>query len=137
MVVGARLPAHRLRHVLGPDGVDAADADADGAPRAAQNPEQDSFVYLEMLLESLARLGKMGYALEMIGQRLPFEVHQLVDATIDEVDRRRVEEHLRSCAHCPALVQALLGLRAVLHSSTQAPELRASIARSLRRVDLG
>ncbi|WFD48571.1 Xaa-Pro aminopeptidase [Malassezia furfur] len=67
---------------------DAGDADADGAPRAAQNPEQDSFVYLEMLFESLARLGKMGYALEMIGQRLPFEVHQLVDATIDEVDRR-------------------------------------------------
>ncbi|WFC96136.1 Xaa-Pro aminopeptidase [Malassezia brasiliensis] len=67
---------------------DAADVDADGAPRATQNPEQDSFVYLEMLLESLARLGKIGYALEVIGQRLPFEVHQLVDATIDEVDRR-------------------------------------------------
>ncbi|WFD40365.1 Xaa-Pro aminopeptidase [Malassezia japonica] len=56
--------------------------------KTAQNPEKDSFLYLEMLLESLARLGKIGYALEMIGQRLPFEVHQLVDATIDEVDRR-------------------------------------------------
>ena len=71
--------------------VSTADAEADAeAPveRAAQNPEQDSFLYLEMLLESLARLGKIGYALEIVGQRLPFEVHQLVDTTIDEVDRR-------------------------------------------------
>ncbi|WFD43953.1 Xaa-Pro aminopeptidase [Malassezia psittaci] len=52
------------------------------------NPEQDSFLYLEMLLDSLARLGKIGYALEIVTQRLPFEVHQLVDTTIDEVDRR-------------------------------------------------
>ncbi|PWN54385.1 hypothetical protein IE53DRAFT_323094 [Violaceomyces palustris] len=53
-----------------------------------QNPEADSFLYIEMLLESLARLGKLGLALEIVSQRLTIEVHQLVDATIDEVDAR-------------------------------------------------
>ncbi|PWZ02329.1 hypothetical protein BCV70DRAFT_157446 [Testicularia cyperi] len=53
-----------------------------------QNPEADSFLYIEMLLESLSRLGKLGVALDTISQRLSIEVHQLVDATIDEVDVR-------------------------------------------------
>ncbi|WFD34462.1 Xaa-Pro aminopeptidase [Malassezia cuniculi] len=52
------------------------------------SPESDSFLYVEMLLESLGRLGKLDYALEVIGQRLPHEIHQLVDATVDEVDAR-------------------------------------------------
>lgn len=53
-----------------------------------QNPESDSFLYIEMLLESLSRLGKLGAALEIVSQRLAMEVHQLVDTTIDEVDAR-------------------------------------------------
>ncbi|KAJ9479220.1 Exocyst complex component SEC8 [Pseudozyma hubeiensis] len=53
-----------------------------------QNPEADSFLYIEMLLESLSRLGKLGAALEIISQRLAMEIHQLVDTTIDEVDAR-------------------------------------------------
>lgn len=67
-----------------------------GGPRAGgrygaefdQNPEADSFLYIEMLLESLARLGKLGTALDIISQRLAMEIHQLVDTTIDEVDAR-------------------------------------------------
>lgn len=53
-----------------------------------QNPEADSFLYIEMLLESLARLGKLRLALDIVAQRLPIELHQLVEATIDEVDER-------------------------------------------------
>ncbi len=53
-----------------------------------QNPEADSFLYIEMLLESLSRLGKLGTALDIISQRLAMEIHQLVDTTIDEVDAR-------------------------------------------------
>ncbi|TKY85669.1 hypothetical protein EX895_005209 [Sporisorium graminicola] len=53
-----------------------------------QNPEADSFLYIEMLLESLSRLGKLGTALDIVSQRLAMEIHQLVDATIDEVDAR-------------------------------------------------
>ena len=65
----------------------APDADitesADG-----ESPELDSFCYVEMLLESLGQLGQLDYALEVVGQRLPHEIHQLVDATVDEVDAR-------------------------------------------------
>lgn len=35
-----------------------------------RNPEVDSFAYLEMLMESLAALGKLGYALDAVGQRV-------------------------------------------------------------------
>lgn len=53
-----------------------------------QNPEADSFLYIEMLLESLSRLGKLGTALNIVSQRLAMEIHQLVDTTIDEVEAR-------------------------------------------------
>lgn len=52
------------------------------------SPEADSFLYIEMLLESLARLGKVGYALEVVQQRLNVELYQLVESTIEEVDQR-------------------------------------------------
>lgn len=52
------------------------------------SPESDSFLYIEMLLESLARLGKLKLTQDIIHQRLTVELHQLVDSTIDEVDSR-------------------------------------------------
>lgn len=52
------------------------------------NPEADSFAYMETLLESLAVLGKLGSALDNIAQRLPGEVFNLVETTLDEVEER-------------------------------------------------
>jgi exocyst complex component 4 len=52
------------------------------------NPEADSFVYMESLLESLAVLGKLGSALDTIAQRLPGEIFSLVETTVDEVEER-------------------------------------------------
>jgi len=52
------------------------------------NPEADSFVYMETLLESLAVLGKLGNALDSIGQRLPGEIFALVETTLDEIEER-------------------------------------------------
>lgn len=52
------------------------------------NPESDSFSYLETLLESLAVLGKLGNALDVISQRLPTEIFSLVENTIEEVHER-------------------------------------------------
>ncbi|RXW22590.1 hypothetical protein EST38_g3261 [Candolleomyces aberdarensis] len=52
------------------------------------NPESDSFAYMETLLESLAVLGKLGSALDSIAQRLPGEVYNLVDSTLDEIEER-------------------------------------------------
>lgn len=53
-----------------------------------QNPESDSFGYIETILESLAILGKLGAALESVTQRLPMELYSLVEATVEEVDER-------------------------------------------------
>ncbi|EJD03693.1 uncharacterized protein FOMMEDRAFT_81678 [Fomitiporia mediterranea MF3/22] len=52
------------------------------------NPERDSFSYLETLLESLAVLGKLGSALDIVSQRLPTEIYSLVDQTVDEIHER-------------------------------------------------
>lgn len=52
------------------------------------NPEADSFVYMETLLESLAVLGKLGSALDAIAQCLPGEFFSLIETTVDEVEER-------------------------------------------------
>jgi exocyst complex component 4 len=54
------------------------------------NPEADSFGYIETLLEALAVLGRLGSALETLVQRVPGEIHGLVEATLDEVEERCV-----------------------------------------------
>ncbi|KAJ6627103.1 Sec8 exocyst complex component-specific domain-containing protein [Mycena sp. CBHHK59/15] len=58
------------------------------ASSTASNPESDSFAYVETLLESFAVLGKLGSALDNIGQRLPGEIFALVEMTLDEVEER-------------------------------------------------
>ena len=68
----------------------------------AYNPERDSFTYLETLLESLAVLGKLGSALDIISQRLPTEIYSLVDQTIDEV-HERAELSQRSTFYAPGV----------------------------------
>jgi exocyst complex component 4 len=52
------------------------------------NPEQDSYAYMTMLLESLAILGHLGPALDTISQRISSELFNLVETTIDEVADR-------------------------------------------------
>ncbi|THH28293.1 hypothetical protein EUX98_g5894 [Antrodiella citrinella] len=54
----------------------------------SNNPEADSFAYIETLLESLAILGKLGSALDIVAQKLPQEVYTLVETTLDEVAER-------------------------------------------------
>lgn len=55
---------------------------------ADQNPESNSFEYIETLLESLAVLGKLGTGLDAIAQRLPVEVFSLIEITVEEVRER-------------------------------------------------
>jgi hypothetical protein len=52
------------------------------------SPEQDSFAYIESILESLAYLGKLGIAIDSVLQRNPLEVYNLVESTAAEVDER-------------------------------------------------
>ncbi|GLB35982.1 putative vacuolar-sorting protein 54, of GARP complex [Lyophyllum shimeji] len=55
---------------------------------APHNPEADSFAYMETLIESLAVLGKLGSALDNVAQRLPSEIFNLVETTLNEVEER-------------------------------------------------
>ena len=59
-----------------------------GPSQNQRNPEADSFVYIETLLESLSVLGKLGGGLDIVAQRLPSEIFSLVDATVDEASER-------------------------------------------------
>jgi len=56
--------------------------------QSRRNPEVDSFAYIEMLMESLAALGKLGYALDAVGQRVQGEMFALVESTVEEVEER-------------------------------------------------
>jgi len=56
--------------------------------RGGRNPEVDSFAYIEMLMESLAALGKLGFALDAVGQRVQGEMFALVENTVEEVEER-------------------------------------------------
>lgn len=72
---------------------------------SSRNPESDSFTYMEMLLESLAVLGKLGSGLDTITQRLPIEIYSLVEATIDEVnDRTEFSKRLANLSSTAAVV---------------------------------
>ncbi|KAL8794900.1 MAG: hypothetical protein Q9195_002612 [Heterodermia aff. obscurata] len=55
---------------------------------ASRNPEVDSFQYINLILESLNRLGHLDSAIDTIAQRLPVELFAIVDKTNQEVDLR-------------------------------------------------
>jgi exocyst complex component 4 len=55
---------------------------------STRSPESDSFSYMEMLLESLAVLGKLGSGLDVVAQRVPGEIFNLIEAVLDEVSER-------------------------------------------------
>lgn len=53
-----------------------------------KNPESDSFAYIETLLESMAVLGKLGSALDIVAQRVSKQLFSVVETTLDEVEER-------------------------------------------------
>lgn len=57
-------------------------------PVTTRNSEGDSFHQIETLVESLAVLGKLGSGLDTVAQRLPLELFNLVEVTINEVRER-------------------------------------------------
>jgi exocyst complex component 4 len=57
----------------------------------AFNPEADSFVYIEHLLEALAVLGRLGWALDALAQREAVEIFGLVENVIEEVEERTAD----------------------------------------------
>jgi Exocyst complex component Sec8 C-terminal len=73
-------------------GINGASNGSSSAPSssisAPENPESDSFTYIETLLEALAALGKLVGALDTVVNRLPVELYNLIELTIDEVNDR-------------------------------------------------
>lgn len=59
-----------------------------GSQKEGSSPEADSFAYVEMLLESLAVLGRLGNALDITAQRVPSEIYALTDSTLEDVAER-------------------------------------------------
>ncbi|KAI7903171.1 uncharacterized protein BX663DRAFT_433609 [Cokeromyces recurvatus] len=57
-----------------------------------KNPETDSYYYMEIIMESLLVLGDIPAALETIQERLPIEIHSLIDKTISEVEQRPINK---------------------------------------------
>jgi RNA polymerase sigma-70 factor (ECF subfamily) len=57
-----------------------------------------------------------------------------VDGRLDDHHKRQIEEHIRGCALCPSLVQALIGLRAALELAPGAPEPPEDVLHGLRRL---
>ena len=54
----------------------------------SRNPENNSFQYIYLVLESLNRLGHLDVAVDRIEQRLPVELFTIVDRTNQEVEVR-------------------------------------------------
>ncbi|KAI1867899.1 uncharacterized protein JN550_006706 [Neoarthrinium moseri] len=54
----------------------------------AKNPEADTFWYVQLLVESLNKLGRLEGAVDTLKQRLPVELFSIVNETINEVDQR-------------------------------------------------
>ncbi|GES65904.1 exocyst complex component Sec8 [Aspergillus terreus] len=55
---------------------------------ASRNPEADTFHYIQLLIESLNKMGHLDIAVDRIEQRLPVELFTVVDKTNAEVDAR-------------------------------------------------
>jgi exocyst complex component 4 len=53
-----------------------------------RNPEADSFVYIQLLVESLNSLGRLDVAVDNITQRLPVELFKVVEKSSNEADQR-------------------------------------------------
>ncbi len=60
----------------------------------SRNPEADSFYYIQMIIESLNKMGRLDIAVDRMEQRLPVELFTVVDRTNNEVDNRH-PSHVR------------------------------------------
>ena len=84
-------PAHARAGFGLTGGVNPSGGYTGGSSSQAFNPESDSFIYIEHLLEALAVLGRLGWALDALAQRETGEIFSLVDSTLEEVEERTVD----------------------------------------------
>ncbi|KAI9687606.1 MAG: hypothetical protein M1822_002216 [Bathelium mastoideum] len=68
--------------------LDGLDTSAQMTEDVNRNPEADTFRYIELVLESLNKLGRLETAMESIEQRMPVELFRIVEKSNNEVDQR-------------------------------------------------
>lgn len=68
--------------------LDDLDFDNPMVEDGAKNPETDTFYYIQLLVESLEKMGRLDVAVNAIEQRLPVELFRVVDKTNNEVHQR-------------------------------------------------
>ncbi|KAK6071651.1 exocyst complex component sec8 [Seiridium cupressi] len=68
--------------------LDSMELESPLAEDPAKNPEADTFWYVQLLVESLNKLGRLEGAVDTLKQRLPVELFSIVNETINEVDQR-------------------------------------------------
>lgn len=108
---------------------------------SSHNPEADSFMYMESLLEALAILGRLGSSLDVVAQRLPIEIYSLVDRTLNEIEerlevRRRYSAQNGSTNGRPSSVYVFAGGHISHRSYIDASSLRlASLESSEKQTD--
>src|SRR5579859_6534859 len=80
----------------------------DSMPTSGVHPESNSFNYIKQIIFALHSLSQVHRAMDTITQRLPLEVYQLVDKTIQEVESRHSLDlrNLRSKHRIPRLFDA-------------------------------
>lgn len=80
--------------------LETIDFDHSATEDPQKNPEADTFLYLNLIVEALNKLGRLETAIETIKQRLPVELFGVVNDTIDDVDQKHPSS-LRGAASGP------------------------------------
>lgn len=108
-----------------------------GPKKPNKNPELDSFAYIESLMESLACLGKLGYGLDSITQRVQGEMFTLVEGTVDEVGDRTDSTRLGTITARPSSTWLASGGGGGAGSGAMSEALQRGSLASLSSLSLG
>ncbi|KAI8994873.1 Sec8 exocyst complex component-specific domain-containing protein [Pilobolus umbonatus] len=61
-----------------------------------KDPDTDAYYFMEIIMEAFQVLDEIPSVLETIQERLPIEIHSLVDKTIAEVEKRHLNQWLNT-----------------------------------------
>ena len=70
------------------DFLDSLDASTPMSDDASHNPESETFSYIRVIVESLAKLDRLNEAVDSIEDRLPVELYRVVERSNNEVQQR-------------------------------------------------
>ncbi|KAF2750444.1 hypothetical protein M011DRAFT_510082 [Sporormia fimetaria CBS 119925] len=105
-----------LYHFL--DGLDTSEPMTDNFP---QNPETNTFFYIQLLIEALNKMDRLDIAVDTIEQRLPVELFKVVEKSNNEVAQRH-----------PSVLRAYATRRTMkAKTGPDNDELRASLLKDL------